>query len=146
MKPITKVALAFVVLFLALFGYFIIQGINSVDAAAITYHNSVLPSKIQTACLSYMTEYDRLPPSSDNQKLAAALMGNNSRHIVFVSFSRNELNSKGEIVDRWGTPLQITLQGTSTIQVTSAGPDKIFGTADDIVSNNLDTPAAIPAR
>jgi hypothetical protein len=35
--------------------------------------------------------------------------------------------------DAWGTPFRITCGG-GQITVTSAGPDQVFGTADDIVS------------
>lgn len=37
-----------------------------------------------------------------------------------------------ELVDPWGTPLSITNSSHSVI-VTSAGPDKKFGTGDDII-------------
>jgi len=136
MRPAIKVALALLVLFLVFFAYVVVQSLNAVDAAANSRRDLALAAKVETACLAYMTEYNRLPPSSDNQKLAAALLGANARLITFVAFSKRELNTNQEIVDRWGTPLQITFQGASTIQVISAGPDKTFGTPDDIVSNN----------
>ena len=37
--------------------------------------------------------------------------------------------------DVWGTPFRYTQQGT-TFTITSAGPDKEFGTADDISQTN----------
>jgi hypothetical protein len=138
MRPATKVALALLILFLVFLGYAVVQGLNTL--ATVSHHEQNMAPLIETACLSYMTEYGRLPPDADNQKLTAALMGDNSRQIAFISLSKNQLNAKNEMVDRWGTPLRIAFLGSTTIQVTSAGPDKIFGTADDIVSNNPASP------
>ena len=142
MRPITKVALAFLVLFLVFFCYVIVQGLNQFDTAARaakSQHDVALASLIRDACLSYITEYGRLPPDADNQKLTAALLGDNSRHIAFLSLRKSQLNDNNEVVDRWGTPLKITFQGNTGIQITSAGPDQAFGTPDDIVFNNPDT-------
>jgi Tfp pilus assembly protein PilE len=40
------------------------------------------------------------------------------------------------VIDGWGTPLGVS-RGTSGLVITSAGPDRILGTGDDIASNNL---------
>jgi len=92
--------------------------------------------RIRHACLNYAMEYNRLPPDSDNKRLTAALIGDNARHIQFLWLTKTELNANNEMIDNWGTPLKVTFQGASGIQITSAGPDKIFGTADDVVSNS----------
>ncbi len=138
MRPIIKLALAFLVLGLLFFMYLVTQAMNSIDATANHHHDSAMASMIETACLSYLTEYNRLPPSYDNQKLTAALLGDNSRHIAFISLSKDQLDSDNEMVDRWGTPLRINFQGATGVQVISAGPDRLFNTADDIVVNSPD--------
>jgi hypothetical protein len=103
------------------------------------HQDAIFPQMVETACLSYLTEYDQLPPSSDNQKLTSALLGDNPRKIVFISLSKRQLNADHEMVDGWGTPIKITFYSlpgnvSPRVLVQSAGPDKIFGTADDITN------------
>jgi len=139
MRPTFK--LAMVLLTVGVFvAIFFIIGQRTNHAAARMRDEETLPSRIEAACLNYYLEYGRLPPASDNQKLAAALLGENSHHIVFLSLASTELTSNREIVDRWGTPLRIEFQGTSDIVVTSAGSDKVFGTMDDVIARSSERP------
>jgi len=141
MRPALKLTLALLALILLALVYFVNREFSTLDkavAAKKIQHEAEFARTIRNACLAYAMEYDRLPPDSDNKRLTAALTGDNARHVVFLSLSKNQLNANGEMIDRWGTPLKITFQGTSGIQVTSAGSDKVFGTADDIVSNSPD--------
>jgi hypothetical protein len=139
MRPVIKVALAFLVLCLLLLSYLVVEGLKRIDVAAKVariQHDVALATMIRDACLQYITEYNHLPPFVDNKQLTSALLGNNPRHIAFLSLAPKEVNSDGEVVDRWGTPLRIIFEGASGIQVISAGPDKVFNTMDDIVSNS----------
>jgi hypothetical protein len=136
MRPVYQVILAFLLFGLMALSYSLIKGIDSLDASIKIRHETSFAHAIQSACLAYMTEYNRLPPISDNHTLTAALLGDNSRHLTFIFLSKDELNANNEMIDLWRTPLKITSQGASGIQITSAGPDKVFGTADDIVTNN----------
>ena len=140
MRPILKLTMALLALALLALGYFANKELDTFDkavAAKKIQHEAEFARTIRDACLSYAVEYNRLPPDSNNQRLTAALTGDNTRHVAFLSLSKNQLNANGEMIDRWGTPLKINFQGTSGIQVASAGPDKVFGTFDDIVSNSL---------
>lgn len=72
-------------------------------------------------------------------------MGRNlSTHVTGrdgASFQRRELDSwldseypeRADRVDSWGTPY-VAEVNRSTVQVQSAGPDRTFGTLDDILS------------
>jgi hypothetical protein len=138
MRPALKLTLALLLIVLLAFAYFTERELNIIDkalAGKTIQHEAEFVAMIRNACLSYSTEYNRLPPDSDNKRLTAALTGENARHISFLWLSQSQLNSNNEMIDHWGTPLKIIFQGTSGIQITSAGPDKIFGTADDIVTN-----------
>ena len=44
------------------------------------------------------------------------------------------MNPNGEIIDPWKTPYRIIFDTDSKVHIVSAGPDKIFGTPDDITS------------
>lgn len=88
-------------------------------------------SQILIACRNYDAEYGQMPESPENARLIKSLTGNNPRKIPFLMLKASQLNSNGEMIDPWGTPFRITFDSGSKVNVTSAGPDKIFGTADD---------------
>jgi hypothetical protein len=73
-------------------------------------------------------------PVGSNAEIAKALMGNNSKNLMILVGRKQDLNSKGEFVDPWGTPLRIYFSGEG-ILVRSAGPNKRF---DDSTVLNQD--------
>ena len=89
-------------------------------------------AQIYTACQAFRTEYGGLPESPENCRLKKILGGDNPRGIEFLFTRPTDLNPNGEMIDPWGTPFRITFDPDSKVHVISAGPDKIFGTADDI--------------
>ena len=91
-------------------------------------------NQIQTACLAYYAEYGQMPDSPENSRLIKSLTGDSPRKIQFLVLNPRDLNSKGEMIDPLGTPFRITFDADSTVHVTSAGPDKVFGTADDLTN------------
>lgn len=46
-------------------------------------------------------------------------------------------NAAGELVDFWQTPYRIELAGPTNFVICSAGKDKKFGDADDIIFNSV---------
>jgi hypothetical protein len=46
------------------------------------------------------------------------------------------INSKGELLDVWNTPYQVKIEAQPNFIVRSAGPNKNFGDADDIIFNS----------
>jgi type II secretory pathway pseudopilin PulG len=73
-------------------------------------------------------------PFGENSNIAAALS---------ASFTNGFLNypawtnSHSELVDYWQTPLQIQIAGTTNFSIRSAGKDKFFSNADDIIFNSV---------
>jgi hypothetical protein len=49
----------------------------------------------------------------------------------------NPINSHGELLDIWQTPYQIEVLAQTNFIVRSAGPNKKFGDADDIIFNSV---------
>jgi hypothetical protein len=90
--------------------------------------------QICIACQNYVTKYGTLPPSSENYRLTKILCGDNPRGITFINLMPSKLNPNGEMIDPWGTPFRITFDPNFKVHVISAGPDKIFGTPDDITN------------
>jgi prepilin-type N-terminal cleavage/methylation domain-containing protein len=57
----------------------------------------------------------------------------------FPASRRFQVNERGQLIDRWRQPLRLIYSGehygASGFCVTSAGPDRLFDTEDDIASN-----------
>jgi hypothetical protein len=73
------------------------------------------------------------PKNLDNHTFQADLSGAYAGRI-YINFKPSEVNDKGELIDEWGTPFRIWYISDKEIGITSAGPDKTFGTADDITN------------
>jgi hypothetical protein len=75
-------------------------------------------------------------PVGTNAEITKALMGGNPVHATFTpDQDRPSINSKGELIDPWGTPYFFHQISGDHMEIHSAGPDKIMGTADDIIEN-----------
>lgn len=67
-----------------------------------------------------------------NEEFAAALRGKNHAQLRFLPDDHRAFNAKGQIVDRWDTPLFFHALGHDKIDIRSAGPDRVMWTDDDI--------------
>lgn len=67
-----------------------------------------------------------------NEEFAAALLGKNRTQLRFISDGHRALNDKGQLIDRWGTPLYFHTTAHDRIDIRSAGPDHVMWTADDL--------------
>lgn len=99
---------------------------------------AVMRMDLETAFESYCFEHGSVPPSSDNRQLAQCLKLREyqSGTYTIFPFHHQYLNAAGEFVDPWGTPLRFEIKDRYDFEIISAGPDKIFGTADDITNHN----------
>jgi len=75
-------------------------------------------------------------PLSANEDWADFLKGQNSIHERFLTDNHVALNSAGQLIDRWGTPLFFHALGGGRYEIRSAGPDKLMWTGDDIHRNS----------
>ncbi len=71
-------------------------------------------------------------PVGENDEITAALAGDNRLHFAFVSPKHPAINARGELCDRWGTPFRFHQLSGTQMEIRSAGPDRKFGTADDV--------------
>lgn len=74
-------------------------------------------------------------PLSANEDWAALLRGQNAAHERFLPDISIALNARGQLIDRWGTPLFFHSLGTRRYELRSAGPDQKLWTDDDIHRN-----------
>lgn len=75
-------------------------------------------------------------PLSANEDWAAALRGHNPVRERFLPDHHTALNTNGQLVDRWGTPLFFHSLGGRRHELRSAGPDRRMWTADDLHRNS----------
>ena len=64
--------------------------------------------------------------------LIKILMGGNRRGIEFLTLKKSDINNEGEMLDAWGTPFRIDMADPQHPKIRSAGPDRKWGTADDL--------------
>ena len=72
-------------------------------------------------------------PVGENAEITAALMGDNRLELVLVPRGHRAVNDRGELCDRWGTPLRFHQLSGTKMEIRSAGPDRKFATDDDAV-------------
>jgi hypothetical protein len=83
-----------------------------------------------------ITDYHTLMgqnPVGTNAEIMQAVMGGNARQAVLGPPVGQSLNGRGELIDQWGTPYFFHQLSGDRMEIHSAGPDRIMGTADDIV-------------
>jgi hypothetical protein len=64
-------------------------------------------------------------PTGNNVAIAKALLGQTDKKVLILAVRKSDLNDKGEILDPWGTPLQIYFSHNE-VMVRSAGPNKVW--------------------
>jgi hypothetical protein len=74
-------------------------------------------------------------PVGRNADIVKCLQGSNPQNLIIIVGRHKNLNSKGELVDPWGTPFRIYVSGEG-ILIRSAGPNKRFD--DSSVPNSDD--------
>jgi hypothetical protein len=73
----------------------------------------------------YRQHVGEYPKGTPVEIAKALLEGQNPKKIIILAVRKAELNSKGEIVDPWGTPLKIYFANNEVL-IRSAGPNKQF--------------------
>ena len=68
-----------------------------------------------------------------NASIIKSLTGRNPEGIHFIPADSVHINEKGELLDRWQTPLHFHPESLTRIDIRSAGPDRDLFTEDDVV-------------
>jgi len=107
------------------------------------YANTNLPPQNDLTLMSRLMDNSRLllksaanRPLSANEDWADFLRGKNSARERFLPDNHIALNTKGQLVDRWRTPLFFHALGGGGFDIRSAGPDRKLWTEDDIHRNS----------
>ena len=73
------------------------------------------------------------PPNALDIAVMAALLGKNGETTVVYKVKPKRLDADGVLIDPWGTAYKFEAPDRKVMVVRSAGPDKSFGTPDDVV-------------
>lgn len=96
------------------------------------------PEQEAKVVLDLLKLYRRLlgayPAGENNAQFVNALLGANREKLPLLPRDHPRLNPKGEIVDAWGTPFFFHQNSRNSVEVRSAGADRLLFTADDLVA------------
>jgi hypothetical protein len=106
------------------------------------YANTNLPPQNDLVLMSRLMDNSLLllksaanRPLSANEDWAALFRGQNAAHERFLPDRHVAFNARGQLIDRWGTPLFFHAMGSGRYEVRSAGPDGRLWTDDDLHRN-----------
>tara|TARA_B100000927_G_scaffold202988_1_gene164574 strand:+ start:3926 stop:4624 length:699 start_codon:yes stop_codon:yes gene_type:complete len=88
---------------------------------------------LTSAVASYRQIFRENPIAGENREVVEALTGNNPYQMMFIDPSHPAINSNNELMDRWKVPYQFHPVSRDQMEIRSAGVDRQFGTADDIM-------------
>ncbi len=73
------------------------------------------------------------PPLSSNREFTTALTGRNALKIQFLPPDHPSISGDGELLDAWDTPYFFHVLSADSLEVRSAGSDRVSFNADDLV-------------
>ena len=79
-------------------------------------------------------------PLGNNVDVVKSLLGQTDKKVLILAVRKSSINSKGEVVDSWGTPMKFYISGDSLL-IRSAGPNKAWedcsiANSDDLFRSN----------
>ena len=74
-------------------------------------------------------------PVGTNAEIMKALTGDNPKGAKLGPPEGQQLNSNGELIDRWGTPYFFHQLTSDRMEIRSAGPDRILWNEDDLTGD-----------
>ena len=96
------------------------------------------PEQEANIVLDLLKIYRRLfgayPVGENNRQFVNALLGTNRDKLPLLPHDHPRINSKGELIDAWGTPFFFHQNSRNSVEVRSAGADRALFTDDDIVA------------
>lgn len=91
------------------------------------------PKIVHEILNSYLRYFGGYPAGESNQQIMYALLGANREKLPFIPSDHPRINQQGELIDAWGTPFFFHQNSRTSMEVRSAGPDRLLYTDDDLV-------------
>jgi len=86
--------------------------------------------------LQQFKEFVGAYPLGNNRDVVKSLLGQSEKKVLILAVRKSDINSKGEVVDPWGTPMKFYISGDSLL-IRSAGPNKAWEDSTVISSDDL---------
>ena len=99
--------------------------------------------ELAKAIARYATVFQKFP-ADNNAALTKNLTGDNPQQVTFLNLVETSTNKEGQLVDIWSTPYKFVFDSANKFSITSAGDDRSFGDADDVVFDSSSTNLAAP--
>ncbi len=99
---------------------------------------------VHSLFFNYRTVY-RENPVGTHEEIIAQLQGGNDRGIEYLEKNHPHV-VRGRLLDRWNTPYFFHAVARDRMEVWSAGPDREFGTGDDVVNRDYPEYPPIPGE
>jgi len=87
----------------------------------------------------YRQIFRQNPIAGENREVVEALSGKNPYRLIFITPDHPSVDGDGALTDRWGSPFRFHPISGSLMEISSCGPDAIFGTPDDITLGEDDS-------
>jgi len=87
---------------------------------------------LQSLLAEYRRAFTENPSAGVNEELVEALVGVNLKRIGLIPADHPDINARGQLIDRWGTPYFFHALSGKQMEVSSAGPDGKWRTDDDL--------------
>lgn len=130
-----KVFAVFIALLLVVFGSAAVWSYTKrVTDKSITKFNDDAENLLMG--LQQYKEFVGSYPSGNSADISKALFGQTEKKVLILAVRKSDLNSKGEILDPWGTPYQFYFS-LNAILIRSAGPNKAFEDSKTFPSDDL---------
>ena len=88
--------------------------------------------RLESAVYVYFLDHGHKFPDGNNREIMKVLVGADENSAFLPKNTILSIDSRGEVVDPWGTPYHFSLIPDKELRVISAGPDKVLGTNDDL--------------
>jgi len=131
MKRSILYALAFLMVLILIGMFFPVVGSRSAGKKVLC---RLEESDLNRALLQYGKDIGNYP-TGENSNIVRILSGDNPPKTRSLSFRRTP-EHQNEIVDPWETPCKIEFSHQTNFVIRSAGKNKVFGAAADIIFNS----------
>lgn len=109
---------------------------------AVAFGQGALAAEKEPAVLleilqAYRRVAGSFPTAEDNPHLMKKLRGEGAGGVRLFPAEHARYDAEGALLDAWGTPFFFHHVGAHHIEVRSAGPDRVFYSADDLQASSM---------
>lgn len=138
-KGLTLIEILVVIIIISMLAAVSLPVYHKARVKGVIVKTKSIISSIEAALSMYETDFGDYPAGDTSKILVELLQGpveNENWNGPYIRFKKEDVDKEGNVVDGWKTPLiykypQSEKENTPYI-IISAGPDKKFGTKDDI--------------